>query len=63
MEELVPTDIGLINILDPISDERIWNNQKIQLQDKLAFFGGVIFSEPMPPSTALSFIMHGLLND
>lgn len=45
--EVFLTDIGLINIFSPICKEGIWDNQQIQLEDKLSLLFCILVCEPL----------------
>jgi hypothetical protein len=56
------TQVGLVNVLDPISQDREWNDQKIKFENPFSVFRRIIIGEPldMPPSSAVHRVLdHG----
>lgn len=59
MEEAgVRTQVRLVDVFYPIRKNGIWHNKEIQLNDKLPFFGGIVFCIPVPEGSPLAFSMH-----
>jgi hypothetical protein len=55
---MIHTEIRLIDVLDPICNHRIRNNEEVEFPDELSLLWAVILCVPVVPSSSLAFGMH-----
>jgi hypothetical protein len=49
----------LIDVLNPICNDSIWDDEKVKLDDEFSLLLGIIFCVPVPECSAMSFGVRG----